>query len=91
MFEKIEKWRCPAYLKHVAQHPCELCGTQDGTIVAHHFGANGKGIATKVDDFYTVPLCSRCHDKIHNGGGGGTWFPGAALDLVGEWLRKKKK
>lgn len=35
---------------------------------AHHFMPGDKGMGTKVSDYFTVPLCSRCHRFFHDHG-----------------------
>lgn len=48
-----------SHLRRVAGLPCMHCGTEDGTIVPHHY--EGSGLALKCDDYKTVPLCHECH------------------------------
>jgi hypothetical protein len=61
-------FRSPCYLTFVRAHQCCWCGAQADH--AHHFdrrhGGGGTGI--KCHDTFTVPLCARCHDSVHNGG-----------------------
>ena len=53
------------YLEWVASHPCLVCGGPAGQ--AHHvrFG-QAAGMGTKPDDYRSIPVCAKCHDKIHN-------------------------
>lgn len=57
------------YLEFVRGKPCVFCGSPG---IPHHFGLGnqGKGMGTKCDDTYTVPLCQMHHDWIHNGKAG---------------------
>jgi len=57
------------YLEYIRGKPCVLCGAPG---IPHHFGLGeqGKGIGTKCDDTYTVPLCPVHHDWIHEGRSG---------------------
>ena len=62
-----------AYLDFVRNFPCLSCGTEQN-VVAHHYMENDGGVALKVSDFNTVPLCSStperpgCHDIWHISG-----------------------
>jgi len=56
--------RAPHYLAFVRQLPCCVCGSPEPND-PHHWGPRGMG--SKTDDFRTVPLCRRCHDRIHDG------------------------
>lgn len=53
------RWRSAEYLKFVGEHDCCGCG-KHGPSDAHHWGGS-KGMALKVDDLLTVPLCNDCH------------------------------
>ena len=53
------RWRSAEYLKFVGEHDCCGCG-KHGPSDAHHWGGS-KGMALKVDDLLTVPLCNGCH------------------------------
>jgi hypothetical protein len=54
------------YLEFIRGKPCLICGKPG---VPHHFGLGeqGKGMGTKCDDTYTVPLGQVHHDWIHGG------------------------
>ena len=57
--------RDPEYTAFVAQHPCMMCGRPSGP--PHHVRLFGWGcMGRKPDDRYQIPLCSLCHDRIHN-------------------------
>lgn len=53
------RWRSTEYLKFVGERDCCGCG-KHGPSDAHHWGGS-KGMALKVDDLLTVPLCNGCH------------------------------
>jgi len=48
------------YLAFVREHPCCVCGTDQGA-VPHHWSHHGAARGKKVDDYRTVPLCDPCH------------------------------
>lgn len=54
--------RSEAYLAFVRSHPCCACSAPAPSD-PHHFGRRGMG--QKTDDYRTVPLCRRCHDRWH--------------------------
>lgn len=49
--------------------PCQLCGTEDGTVVAAHSNSqsDGKGFGLKASDAAVAALCFRCHAEIDQG------------------------
>lgn len=47
------------HMDRVAQQPCALCGTYDGSQV-HHI-REGQGMAQRASNWLTVPLCPECH------------------------------
>lgn len=61
---KRKPYRSAAYLDYVRAHPCCACGSPP-TSEAHHFMRGGGGMALKVDDTHTVPLCRACHNRWH--------------------------
>ena len=78
--------RSKAYLAHVRQHPCIICGTTLG-LQAHHLRmVKSVGSGTKVGDQWTVPLCWECHHTLHNSGDEPTWWDLKGVDPV-EWAR----
>lgn len=54
------------YQRWIASLPCCHCGSRH-RVDAHHW-APKRGIAQKVDDYRTVPLCRVCHDHVHDHG-----------------------
>lgn len=63
---KIKSKNNKEYLEWLRGKPCVFCGKPG---VPHHFGMSeqGKGMGTKCDDTYTVPLCENHHRMVHNG------------------------
>jgi len=56
--------RCKDHLRYVASQPCVICGRTPSH--AHHVRhAQPRGLALKVSDEFTVPLCAIHHDEIH--------------------------
>lgn len=53
------------YLAFVRKQFCCICG-DDRNIHAHHTESGGVGL--KGSDYSAVPLCPKCHVKIHNSG-----------------------
>ena len=62
-------YRNKALLEAVRESPCQICGAQDGTVVAAHSNQlrDGKGKAIKAHDFRIAALCYRCHHEIDQG------------------------
>ncbi|WP_025899089.1 DUF968 domain-containing protein [Sneathiella glossodoripedis] len=56
----VVRFRDPAYLKSFKGAACFACGIIDGTIIAAHIRP-GWYARSKPHDFWTIPLCSRCH------------------------------
>lgn len=54
--------RSQAFLAFVRGKPCCACSAPAPSD-PHHYGR--RGIGQKTDDFRTVPLCRRCHDRWH--------------------------
>lgn len=56
--------RSKEHLRYVATQPCVVCGRAPSH--AHHLRhAQPRGLALKVSDEFTVPLCAVHHDEIH--------------------------
>ena len=74
--------RSEPYLAYVRKHPCCLCGASPSE--AHHWSHHGGVMGAKVDDYRTVPLCTKHHRYWHDHG----TLPGH--DRVGsEWLLRR--
>jgi len=74
VIEKNKRWVNKDYTNWVATLPCASCGLDDDTTVAHHLKHRhsphgGGGMGMKANDFFTMPLCFKCHDRAHNGDG----------------------
>lgn len=62
--EKLLPLRSESYRRFVASHPCFACGIEGRSQCAH--ANEGKGLAMKVSDDRTFPLCSACHEALDN-------------------------
>jgi len=53
----------------VRESPCQICGAQDGTVVASHSNQqkDGKGMGLKAHDYRIAALCFSCHADIDQG------------------------
>lgn len=63
--QKPMRWQSPRYLKWIRSQPCAMCGvTADA---AHHIKGVGhmSGAGTKAPDWATLPLCTPCHQRMH--------------------------
>lgn len=58
--------RSEPYLAYVRKHPCCLCGATPSE--AHHWSHHGGVMGNKVDDYRTVPLCTKHHRYWHDHG-----------------------
>ena len=49
--------------------PCQICGREDGTVVAAHSNQlrDGKGRGIKADDYRVAALCYSCHMELDQG------------------------
>ena len=81
--EKIEKSTLPIgepkrvrnrdHLRHVASHPCLVCGRSPSQ--AHHLRfAQPRAMGRKVSDEFTVPLCATHHHELHMRGNELEWW-----------------
>jgi hypothetical protein len=65
--------RSKEHLRFVAQQPCLLCGRSPSH--AHHIRyTQPKGLALKVSDEFTVPLCAIHHSQNHATGDERRWW-----------------
>lgn len=62
MFEEIQKITFPekseAYLRHQRKLTCIHCGRKGGQV--HHI-KRGSGLGKKNPDWFTIPVCEKCH------------------------------
>jgi hypothetical protein len=74
-----ERHRSKEHLQFVAQQPCLICGRSPSH--AHHVRfAQSKGVALKVSDEFTVPLCSIHHSENHSTGDERKWWQTHNID-----------
>ena len=62
-------YRNAKLLKSIKDIPCQLCGAEDGTIVAAHSNQlrDGKGRGLKAHDYRIATLCFKCHEETDQG------------------------
>lgn len=62
-------YRNKQLLEVVRDSPCQLCGAEDGTVVAAHSNQqrDGKGTGIKAHDYRIAALCYSCHSQIDQG------------------------
>jgi hypothetical protein len=51
------------------QSPCQVCGREDGTVVAAHSNQlrDGKGRGIKAHDYRVASMCFGCHAELDQG------------------------
>jgi hypothetical protein len=68
-----KRHRSKEHLHFVAQQPCLICGRSPSH--AHHIRfAQSKGLALKVSDEFTAPLCAIHHSENHSTGDERKWW-----------------
>lgn len=71
--------RSKEHLRYVAQQPCLICGRRPSH--AHHIRyAQPRGLALKVSDEFTVPLCAIHHSENHSTGNERRWWEERKID-----------
>lgn len=88
--------RDPKYLAWVREQPC--CACQRRELVEAHHWAPRRGMAQKVSDYRTVPLCEECHRHFHDTGclraldvrTTREVFARVQAHLMDEWLSEKR-
>lgn len=62
-------YRNKKLLEVVRESPCQICGIQNGTVVAAHSNQlrDGKGRGIKAPDYRIAALCYNCHYEIDQG------------------------
>ena len=76
---ELKRIRSKDHLRFVAQQPCVICGR--APTHAHHVRyAQAKGIALKVSDQFTVPLCAIHHGENHSTGDERRWWHERKID-----------
>jgi hypothetical protein len=87
---EIKRVRSKEHLRYVARRPCLICGRAPSH--AHHIRyAQPKGLALKVSDEFTVPLCAIHHSENHTTGNERRWWEEHKIDplAVAEELWKR--
>jgi Rad52/22 family double-strand break repair protein len=85
-----KRLRSKEHLRFVARQPCLICGRTPSQ--AHHIRyAQSRGLALKVSDEFTVPLCAIHHTEIHATGDERRWWQEHKIDPlpVAEQLWRK--
>lgn len=59
------RWENTAYLSWVKSQSCACCG-QAADDAHHLIGWGQGGVATKAHDIFTIPLCRKHHNELHN-------------------------
>ena len=78
-FGEPKRIRSKEHLRFVAQQPCLICGRKP--CQAHHVRyAQERGLALKVSDEFTVPLCATHHSENHRTGDERRWWQGHKID-----------
>jgi DNA recombination protein Rad52 len=73
--------RSKEHLRFVAQQPCLICGRKPSH--AHHIRfAQPRGLALKVSDEFTVPLCAIHHHENHTTGNEKAWWQQHKIEPV---------
>jgi hypothetical protein len=62
----MPNYRNKKLLELCRELPCQVCGRNNGTVVAAHRN-EGKGIGLKVSDALVASLCFECHSEMDNG------------------------
>jgi Rad52/22 family double-strand break repair protein len=76
---ELKRIRSKEHLRFVAQQPCVICGRTPAH--AHHVRyAQTRGLALKVSDDFTVPLCAIHHNENHATGDERRWWHERKID-----------
>jgi hypothetical protein len=62
-------YRNQKLLEAARESPCQICGANDGTVVAAHSNQlrDGKGRGLKAHDYRMAALCYQCHMDLDQG------------------------
>jgi DNA recombination protein Rad52 len=87
-----KRLRSKDHLRYVGHQPCIICGRAPSH--AHHVRyAQPKGLALKVSDEFTVPLCAIHHSENHATGDERRWWEEQKIDPLpiaeGLWKRSQ--
>ncbi len=84
---KLQRWECETYTRWVKTQKC--CGCEQPADDPHHIIGHGfGGTGTKVHDLFVIPLCRRCHDKLHRDAGAFEREHGSQVDLLFRFLNR---
>ena len=73
------------YTRWVKTRPCCGCGARSDD--PHHIIGHGQGgMGTKAHDFFTIPLCRKCHDALHDDVAAWEAEHGSQIELLFEFL-----
>ena len=76
---KTLRMRDRDHLKFVSAQPCLVCARSPSD--AHHLKfAQGRALARKVSDEFTVPLCRSHHRELHRRGNERIWWQSRGID-----------
>jgi len=76
---EAKRIRSKEHLRFVASQPCVICGRTP--VHAHHIRyAQTRGLALKVSDEFTVPLCAIHHSENHTTGDERRWWQERKID-----------
>lgn len=57
--------RNPTRLELIRKLPCVRCGKHAPSQACHsNFQKHGKGMGTKANDYWTIPMCYSCHREF---------------------------
>ncbi|UAN61561.1 DUF968 domain-containing protein [Serratia sp. JSRIV006] len=64
LIPKLVRQEDSKYIKWVKTRPCSGCGGSSDD--PHHVIGHGQGgTGTKAHDLFAIPMCRRCHTKLH--------------------------
>lgn len=76
---ELKRHRSKEHLRYVRRQPCLICGRAPAH--AHHIRyAQPRGLALKVSDEFTVPLCAIHHNENHATGDERKWWERHKMD-----------
>ncbi len=84
-FGEPKRIRDPEHLKFVARHRCVVCG-RNGAQAHHLTFAQPHALGRKVSDEFTVPLCSKHHQELHQFGDEKAWWSDKGVDASAKAL-----
>lgn len=79
---KQKPFRSEAWRRAVASLPCACC-FREGMTQAAHPNHRNKGMGTKSDDCYCVPLCVECHRDFDQGS---KWSKQEKREMMDAWI-----